>query len=568
MTRFGFILLASLLACAALFVGCGDDDDDDDTGGLDDDDTGDTDPPQFDGLVSAIGGAGSATLSWDAATDESEPITYSVYMAESSGAQDFAAPVATTEELTIDISGLTICSEYFFVVRATDAAGNQESNTVERSVVAVSYDCGYDETERVRWTFVPPAGSYSVRTVGWIDDVDEDGVPDALVHAYDSVYTPDGADSTWVVSGASEGTGDIAWGAHPANDSNPASDSGGYGDAAVTATGDLNGDGFPDVLLATVWGNSTAYALDGLTGDVLWFFSTITDPASPDDGWVYDIHSAPDVSGDGVPEVIFGGGSDNDSGWMLDGATGDVRFRLPATDAVISAAPVGDVNGDDVGDVVFGGGDYEYRVFCVDGASSGTASVLWTYDTAGSNYAVASIDDVDGDGVREVLVGSWYSYAVICLDGADGEVLWSSDAHISPMRVVVLDDVNGDNQQDVAITGLQSYFVDVIDGRNGDTIWSERGPSADYIWALDRIDDVTGDGINDVVAGTFDSYVLAFDGTDGGLLWQVDTGDAKVLTVRGTPDVTGDCVPDVIAGNQDLGDGAGSGTTFLLEGCP
>ena len=89
---------------------------------------------------------------------------------------------------------------------------------------------------------------------------------------------------------------------------------------------------------------------------------------------------------------------------------------------------------------------------------------------------------------------------------------------------------------------------------------------ADLRAALDRVDDVTGDGVPDVVAGSFDSYVGIFDGKDGTVVWSFDTGEAKVMTVRGTPDMTGDCVPDVIAGTQDSGDGGG--TTFLLNGCP
>ncbi|MBD3334832.1 MAG: PQQ-binding-like beta-propeller repeat protein, partial [Candidatus Eisenbacteria bacterium] len=41
--------------------------------------------------------------------------------------------------------------------------------------------------------------------------------------------------------------------------------------------------GHQDVLLGTAWGGRTAYAVDGVTGDVLWKFDTYSDsPSAPE----------------------------------------------------------------------------------------------------------------------------------------------------------------------------------------------------------------------------------------------------------------------------------------------
>jgi hypothetical protein len=93
--------------------------------------------PTFGGLNSAndANTDGAVTLAWSAATDPSTPITYNVYVATSSGGQDyFAAPYSTTTSGTgTTVSGLSNSTEYFFVVRAKDSAGNEDTNTVEFS---------------------------------------------------------------------------------------------------------------------------------------------------------------------------------------------------------------------------------------------------------------------------------------------------------------------------------------------------------------------------------------------------------------------------------------------------
>jgi hypothetical protein len=90
-------------------------------------------PPMFDGLVRAVPGYNSVTLSWNAAWDPYGPITYSIYRAETPGGQNFSQPLATTEDLSYVDRSAVACHQYYYVVRAQDVLGNQESNTVEHS---------------------------------------------------------------------------------------------------------------------------------------------------------------------------------------------------------------------------------------------------------------------------------------------------------------------------------------------------------------------------------------------------------------------------------------------------
>jgi hypothetical protein len=103
-------------------------------------------PPTFAGLKSATtcipgpigeGRASSYHLSWQSATDNVTPsskIVYSVYQATTAGGEDFSQPTYTTAAgvSAFDTPQLSAAKTFYFVVRARDQAGNEDSNTVER----------------------------------------------------------------------------------------------------------------------------------------------------------------------------------------------------------------------------------------------------------------------------------------------------------------------------------------------------------------------------------------------------------------------------------------------------
>lgn len=104
----------------------------------------DSTPPNFGGIQFAVdaGTGGTVSLNWLTATDPdtiecnsdpSPPMNYDIFYSTTSGGQNFLSPNASTQNLMMDISGLTDGVVYYFVVRARDAVGNQETNTVERS---------------------------------------------------------------------------------------------------------------------------------------------------------------------------------------------------------------------------------------------------------------------------------------------------------------------------------------------------------------------------------------------------------------------------------------------------
>lgn len=107
---------------------------------------GDHTPPAFAGLKSATTcipgpiGPGRSTsyhLRWNPATDKVTPvgkIVYDVYQAGKSGGEDFSKPTYTTRAgaTSFVTPALPTSKSFYFVVRARDRAGNEDSNRVER----------------------------------------------------------------------------------------------------------------------------------------------------------------------------------------------------------------------------------------------------------------------------------------------------------------------------------------------------------------------------------------------------------------------------------------------------
>jgi beta-glucanase (GH16 family) len=93
--------------------------------------------PTFAGASGATPAIEAASLNWSAASGTA-PFTYNVYEATTSGAENYALPLLTTNGLSVFIAPLYPGSNspitYFFVTRAVDGCGNSDSNTVEQSL--------------------------------------------------------------------------------------------------------------------------------------------------------------------------------------------------------------------------------------------------------------------------------------------------------------------------------------------------------------------------------------------------------------------------------------------------
>jgi hypothetical protein len=100
----------------------------------------DASPPTFDGITGVVVGSTDATLSWGPATDDTTPQAHIVYLVYQSLAPFSADPNAGVDPAyaasdpgatAVTLQNLESSTQYYWLVRAEDAAQNQDANTVQ-----------------------------------------------------------------------------------------------------------------------------------------------------------------------------------------------------------------------------------------------------------------------------------------------------------------------------------------------------------------------------------------------------------------------------------------------------
>ncbi|MBK9388315.1 MAG: FG-GAP repeat protein [Planctomycetes bacterium] len=258
-----------------------------------------------------------------------------------------------------------------------------------------------------------------------------------------------------------------------------------------------------------------------------------------------------------------------------------------------AVAFVGDWNGDGRTETAFGvPGRGRVDVVRPDGV------VLRSFTggfAPGSSFgqAIASVGDLNGDGVPELLVGaplfSSGSGGVALLSGANGATIWSQFGTQGQERlgwaVAGLGDLDGDGFGDFAYSALQSFsgglgFVVVRSGRTQALLRSHVGSFSGegFGYALARAGDVDGDGVQDYVAGApwasrrafLGGEAIAYSGANGSRLASqsgvIDFEEFGHAVGALDADWSGDGKSDWIVGapGNDEGAGYASGSLFVL----
>ncbi len=408
-----------------------------------------------------------------------------------------------------------------------------------------------------------------------------------------------------------------------------ANDHSGY---SVGSAGDVNGDGFDDVIIGADRARAANNAKYG-AGETYVVFGN-DDPSTTID--LANLGSA------GV--TIFGAGSSDFSGCAVSGA--------------------GDVNGDGFDDLIIGarGGTGKdnnqnfagesYIVFgkesmpqTIDLANLGSAGVTIFAADAGdeSGYSVAGAGDVNGDGFDDVIIGAPFSagsgnsatyagesYVIfgsstlpttieLATLGAAGITLFGADAgDNSGHAVSTAGDLNNDGIDDFAISSISAGGVGNALPTSGETYvifggqalpatvnLANLGAAGITIFGADPGDfsgyslsdggDVNGDGFDDLLIGAFhgdgsaenktdsgESYVIFGEatlpttinldnlGSAGITIFGVDSDDISGRSISTAGDINDDGFDDILIGAL-LADGAGNakpsaGESYLIFG--
>ena len=300
--------------------------------------------------------------------------------------------------------------------------------------------------------------------------------------------------------------------------------------------GDANADGLDDVVVADLqlqFGTGSVSVLSGADGTSLWsvVFSTNDE--------VFVVGGG-DINGDGFDDVVLvsvAGFAQVFSG--LDGAGLD--FLSWGTGSGSSAACDGDANGDGFADILVGSAG-SGEVFLYSGADG---ALLQTFSSgAGSfGFSVGFAGDVDGDGRDDAIVGNALVSAstgeASVFSGASGALLrtfaGATPGDFVGSSVDGAGDVDRDGFADL-IVGTFDRGARVYSGADGSLIWELRDPSIPFFGVqVAGVGDLDGDGFADVCVGGEDGAV-AFSGRDGARLSKFETaavGSTSVVLAAG-----------------------------------
>ncbi len=155
------------------------------------------------------------------------------------------------------------------------------------------------------------------------------------------------------------------------------------------------------------------------------------------------------------------------------------------------------------------------------------------YSPLGVRY-VTLIDDVTGDGIREVVVtlGGTQVPALRCYDGVTWERLWQyapmvkvwDDRHWTERQTSITSLAVMQNEGSQSLAMVSDGLVLAVDARDGAERW--RSGATRNASSLDSLGDLNGDGDDEVFAAATDGRLFLLDGQTGEARWQTRLPEA------------------------------------------
>jgi len=322
---------------------------------------------------------------------------------------------------------------------------------------------------------------------------------------------------------------------------------------------DLTGDQINDVIVILSDSSSTEVkTYKGIDGSLLWnrTFSTSTTQEK------ISIIKLGDIDGDNIKDFILYTGLYL---YTLSGKSGNLIWQLGQYES--DRIHFEDFNGDGIVDVLI-------RNLSDISVLNGKNGSRIFYRGVYQDYNIYIVDDLDGDGGKDILIREQYAQYDIKISAISGSggTLWTqrrtlqrADDWISLQKVGFGGDIDGDGKKDLILEFIskitsfpQNYYyecrLDVKKGNTGGNFWTETVTS--YSWCgipANFIGDLNGDGKDEVIRyGDGNIFIR----TQNSTLWTYYYGiDYYISQIHPIKDIDGDRYNDLVLESYNPYDG-------------
>ena len=320
----------------------------------------------------------------------------------------------------------------------------------------------------------------------------------------------------------------------------------------VIATGDINGDGLPDLAFPIPSENVFGVMLNQGNGHFgrpkFYSFQTPRAIAIADfngDGFGDLAVTGTDAQGDNVVAIYFGNGNGTFSNTP-------VRYGIASSGIAIATA---DLANNGLQDIIVTTGR---RIAVLMNNGNGTFATPVYYNVGGNNItqdipSSIAIGDFNNDGLADIAVPleQTGTIGILLNNPADPGTFGPPTVYIVPGNPlsITTGDFNNDGKTDLAVisSGFNVRSVNILLG-NGDGTF---GPAITYPGAnfADAVGaaDFTGDGNEDLIVGSFDGPLQYWAGNgDGTFAAPINIPGALYVEDVQVADLNGDGLPDIV----------------------
>ncbi len=383
---------------------------------------------------------------------------------------------------------------------------------------------------------------------------------------------------------------------------------------SLASAGDVNGDGYDDIIAGARGDDNNgadsgmARIYDGRTGAVI----RALNGDSAGDNFGFSVAGVGDVNGDGFDDVLVGAPTDDNNGAnsgmarLFSGRNGAVLRTINGTSAGddfgYSVSGAGDVDGDGYDDYIVGAplrNSASGSAYVYSGRTGATLLTLGGSSGDRLGHSVSGAGDIDQDGFDDVIVGAPYDTPGSGLTSAGSAYVYSvkkrtrlawfkgeTAGDLLGFSVAAAGDTNKDGFPDVVIgvpyddpRGSESGSARVYSGQNLQPLRILYGNAAgDYMgYRVCGVGDVNGDGHDDFIGGapaadprgTSSGRAVVMSGKDGTILFDFvgeTVGDLLGFSVASLGDINSDGLPDLVVGAYgDDNNGANSGSVRVFQ---